>query len=48
MSHCEDIRRELEAFLCDDVDETKRIEIQHHLGECQECSEILRQLKADS
>jgi hypothetical protein len=45
MSQCEDIRRELEAFLCDDVDETKRNEIQHHLEECQECSEVLRQLK---
>jgi hypothetical protein len=45
MSQCEDIRRELEAFLCDDVDEKKRIAIQHHLDECLECSEVLRQLK---
>jgi hypothetical protein len=45
MSQCEDIRRELEAFLGDDVDETKRNEIRLHLDECQECSEVLRQLE---
>ncbi|UCE41019.1 MAG: hypothetical protein JSV17_16510 [Candidatus Aminicenantes bacterium] len=45
MSPCENIRKELEAFLCGDVDETQRNEIQHHLGKCQECSEVLRQLE---
>ncbi len=45
MSKCQDIRRELEAFLCDDVDETKRNEIQKHLADCKDCSEVLRQLK---
>ncbi len=45
MSQCKDIRRELEAFLRNDIDETKRKGIQHHLDECQDCSEVLRQLK---
>jgi len=42
---CEDIQKELEAFLSNDIDELKRSEIQSHLDECQNCSGVLRQLK---
>jgi len=44
MMRCEDIRKELEAFLNNDVDDLKRKEIQSHLDECQNCSRLLRQL----
>ena len=42
---CEDIQKELEAFLSNDIDELKRSEIQSHLDECQNCSGVLQQLK---
>ena len=41
---CEDIQKELEAFLGNEIDEPKRNEIQSHLDKCQNCSEVLRQL----
>lgn len=41
---CEDIQEELEAFLNNEIDKTKRSEIQSHLDKCQNCSGILRQL----
>jgi len=44
MMRCEDIQKELEAFLNNDVDDLKRKEIQSHLDECQNCSRLLRQL----
>ena len=44
MMRCEDIQKELEAFLNNDIDDLKRKEIQSHLDECQNCSRILRQL----
>ncbi|UCC39658.1 MAG: hypothetical protein JSV96_18080 [Candidatus Aminicenantes bacterium] len=42
---CEDIQKELEAFLSDDIDDPKRSEIQSHVDKCQNCSEVLRELK---
>jgi len=45
MKKCEDIQKELDAFLSDDTDDLKRSEIQIHLDECQNCSRALRQLK---
>ena len=45
MMRCEDIQKELEAFLSNEIDEPKRSEIQSHLDECQNCSGVLRQLK---
>lgn len=44
MKKCEDIQKELDAFLSGDTDELKRKEIQIHLNECQDCSQALRQL----
>jgi len=44
MMRCEDIQKELEAFLSNDFDDPKRSEIQSHLDECQNCSGVLRQL----
>lgn len=44
MMRCEDIQKELEAFLNNDMDDLKRKEIQSHLDECQNCSRLLRQL----
>jgi len=41
---CEDIQKELEAFLSSDMDDSKRREIQSHLDECQNCAQVLRQL----
>jgi hypothetical protein len=39
MSRCENIQKELEAFLSDDLDDTQKNEIQKHLNECQKCSQ---------
>ena len=44
MISCEDIQKELEAFLGNEIDEPKRSEIQSHLDKCQNCLEVLRQL----
>ncbi len=41
---CEDVEKELETFLSDDVDALQKNEIQAHLDECQACSQALRQL----
>lgn len=41
---CEDIQKELEAFLSNDIDDPKRSKIQSHLDECPNCSRDLRQL----
>jgi hypothetical protein len=40
---CEDIQEELEAFLSNEIDKSKRSEIQSHLDKCQNCSGVLRQ-----
>ena len=42
---CEDIQKELEAFLNSDMDDPKRKDIQSHLDECQNCVQVLRQLR---
>ena len=44
MMRCEDVQKELEAFLSDDIDKPQKSEIQSHLDECQNCSRALRQL----
>lgn len=44
MKRCEDIQKELEAYLSNDVDATERREIQSHLVECHNCSEALHKL----
>ncbi|MFC1713238.1 anti-sigma factor family protein [Candidatus Poribacteria bacterium] len=41
---CEDIQKELEAFIDNDIDDPRRVEIQTHLDKCQNCSHALRQL----
>lgn len=41
---CENIQKELEAYISCNIDESKRNEIQVHLDECQNCSRALRQL----
>lgn len=41
---CEDIRKRLKAFLDGDVEEAERTAIQNHLGLCQDCAGVARQL----
>jgi len=42
---CEDIQKELKAFLDDDINDQKRIEVRDHLDRCPNCSKDLEQLK---
>jgi hypothetical protein len=42
---CEDIRKQLEAFLDGEVEEVERTAIQGHLAKCPECARAFRQLK---
>jgi len=42
---CEDIQKELKAFLDNDIDDQKKAEIQEHLDGCPNCSKDLEQLK---
>jgi hypothetical protein len=42
---CEDIQKELKAFLDDDIDDKKKVEIQEHLDRCPSCSKDLEELK---
>ena len=44
MMKCENVQEELEAFLSNDIDDSRKVEIQTHLDECQDCSQALRQL----
>ena len=44
MSKCEDIQKELEAYLSDEIDEPQKSEIRNHLQDCQNCSQALRRL----
>jgi len=44
MSKCEDIKKELEAFLSDDIDESRKSRIHDHLKDCRNCAQALRQL----
>jgi len=42
---CEDIRKHLESFLDDEVEEAERTAIQGHLATCSECARAFRQSK---
>jgi len=42
---CEDIQKELKAFLDDDIDDHTKREIKDHLDRCPNCSKDLEQLK---
>jgi hypothetical protein len=42
---CEDIQKELKAFLDDDINDQQKIEVQDHLDRCPNCSKDLKQLK---
>jgi len=44
MSKCEDVQKELEAFLSNEIDEPRKRQIHNHLKDCQNCSQALRQL----
>jgi hypothetical protein len=44
MSKCEDVQKELEAFLSNEIDEIQKSRIHNHLKDCQNCSQALRQL----
>ena len=44
MSKCEDIHKELEAFLSNEIDEPRKSQIHNHLKDCQNCSQALGQL----
>ncbi len=44
MSKCEDIQKELEAFLSSEIDEPQKSRIHNHLKDCRNCSQALRQL----
>ncbi len=44
MSKCEDVQKELEAFLSNEIDEARKSWIHNHLKDCQNCSQALRQL----
>jgi hypothetical protein len=44
MSRCENIQKELESFLTNDLNEIQKDEIQKHLKECQKCSQALNKL----
>jgi hypothetical protein len=42
---CEDIQKELKAFIDDDIEAQKKVKIQDHLGRCPNCSKDLEKLK---
>ncbi len=44
MSKCEDVQKELEAFLSGEIDEPQKSEIRDHLQDCRNCSQALRRL----
>jgi len=44
MSKCEDVQKELEAFLSNEIDEPRKSRIHNHLKDCQNCAQALRQL----
>ena len=45
MLKCEDIQNELQAFLSNEIDETQKGEMNHHIENCRACSQALQQLK---
>jgi len=44
MSKCEDVQKELEAFLSNEIDESQKSWIRNHLKDCRNCAQALRQL----
>ena len=42
MSKCEDVQKELEAFLSNEIDEPQKSRIYNHLKDCQNCSQALQ------
>ncbi|MDH4219233.1 MAG: zf-HC2 domain-containing protein [Candidatus Aminicenantes bacterium] len=42
---CEDIQKELSAFLTDDLDDQKKTEVQEHIDQCSNCSKDLEQVE---
>jgi len=44
MSICEDVKKELEAFLSDEIDEPQKSKIHNHLQDCRNCSQALQRL----
>jgi len=44
MSKCEDVQKELEAFLSGEIDEPEKSRIRDHLQDCRNCSQALRRL----
>jgi len=42
---CEDIQKELKAFIDNDMDDQKKAEIQEHLDQCPNCTKELEQLR---
>ncbi len=44
MSKCEDVQKELEAFLSNEIDEPRKGRIHNHLKDCRNCAQALRQL----
>ncbi len=44
MSKCEDIQKELHAYLSNEIDESPKNQIHDHLKDCQNCSQALQQL----
>jgi len=45
MLKCEDVQKELQAFLSDEIDESRRAEINDHIRNCRDCSQALRQIE---
>jgi hypothetical protein len=44
MSRCKNIQRELQAFVDNELDESRRSEVSEHLKDCRDCSKTLREL----
>jgi len=44
MSKCEEIQKELEAYLSNEIDEPLKSQIRDHLQDCRNCSQALRRL----
>jgi hypothetical protein len=44
MSKCEDVQKELEALLSNEIDEPQKSEICNHLRDCRNCSQALQRL----
>lgn len=41
---CEDVQKELEAFISNDIDEQQKTVLQEHLDQCPQCTQALQQL----